>query len=439
MSVHKQSLPAMQQDDSVPAVLQTRGISLLESFRIAVDTLMASKLRTFLTMLGIIIGVAAVVALLALGRGAQEQIAESITSNGANLLTVVPGSLRAGGFSQSGGETQSLNMGDVAALADPSNVPDAVLVSPEFTGFGTIVAGSKNTSAAVLGITPTYLQIHNHSLTSGEFINEMHQQGMMSVAVLGSRMATTLFPDQDPIGKTIVINQQYFRVIGVLGSKGGDAMVSTDDSIMIPITTAQLKLFVGEGGFGPKAPVHVITVQARDADSTTQVIAQIGATLRNRHRLPATGDGDDFTVNNQQDVIDTLTQSQRTLTLYLGAIAAISLMVGGIGIMNIMLVSVHQRTREIGVRKAIGARERDILTQFLIEALALSTSGGLLGLLIGIGIAVGAQQTGQARATVTVGSGVLAVSVAMAIGLFFGIEPARRAAQLDPIEALRYE
>ena len=437
MRIYKQTLPTVQQGDTAPTVLRTKSIRLVESTRIALDTLLVSKMRTFLTMLGIIIGVAAVVALLALGRGAQEKIAESITANGANLLTILPGSLRAGGFGASGGQTQSLTMGDVTALANPTNVPDAVLVSPEYTGFGTIVVGSANTSAAVLGVTPIYSQIHNHSLTAGEFISEMHERQMMNVAVLGARTATTLFPNQSPIGKTIAINKLRFRVVGVLAAKGGEAMGSSDDSILIPITTAQRKLFGSQGG--AKAPVHTITVQARNADSTMQVSDQVAATLRNRHRLPPTGAADDFTINNQQDIIDTLTQSQRTMTLYLGSIAAISLMVGGIGIMNIMLVSVHQRTREIGLRKAIGARERDIQTQFLIEALTMSTAGGLLGLLIGVLIAVVAEQTGQARATITPESVLLAVGVAMIIGLFFGIEPARRASRLDPIEALRYE
>ncbi len=257
-------------------------------------------------------------------------------------------------------------------MSDPGNVPNAVRVSPEYSNFGTISADSRNTSAMVIGATPAYLTIHNHTLTQGEFIDDSQTTKMASVAVLGAQVATKLFPDQDPIGQ----------------------------------------------------------------DATS---AQIAATLRERHRLTPGEDVDDFSIDNQQDLIKTLSDSQRTMTLFMGSIAAISLIVGGIGIMNIMLVSVRERTCEIGLRKAIGARERDILTQFLIEALTLSTCGGLIGLLIGALIAVIANQSGQSRATVTPESVVLAFGFALVIGLSFGIEPARRAARLDPIVALRYE
>ncbi|HEU5099637.1 MAG TPA: ABC transporter permease [Roseiflexaceae bacterium] len=413
----------------------TGSISLAESLRIALDTLMANKLRTVLTALGVIIGVAAVVALLALGRGSQEQIAESITKNGANLLTVRAGSLSAGGFSGSGGKTQSLTLADAQALADPANVPDAALVSPEALGFGQIVAGARSTSAMVTGATETYLAVHNQALAQGQFIGA----GQSNAAVLGGRVAATLFPDGDVVGRSIKINGKRFRVIGVLKLKGGDSFGSGDDGIIVPLATAQRELFGGRDAGTGKLSIGAIAVQARDEEHIASAAAQIKTTLRERHRLPASGAEDDFSVDNQQSLIDTLTQSRRTMTLYLGAIAAISLLVGGIGIMNIMLVSVRERTREIGLRKALGARERDILTQFLIEALALSTSGGVIGLLAGILIAVIANTTGQGRATVTPESAALALGFAMAIGLFFGIEPARRAARLDPIEALRYE
>jgi len=410
-------------------------ISLAESLRIALDTLMANKLRTGLTALGVIIGVAAVVALLALGRGSQEMIAESITKNGANLLTVRAGSLGAGGFGGAGGRTQALTIADALALADPSNVPDAALVSPEALGFGDIVAGARSTSALVTGATETYLAVHNDALAQGQFIGT----GQANAAVLGARVAATLFPEGDAVGRSIKINGRRFKVIGVLKLKGGDSFGSSDDGLIVPLAVAQRELFGGRDAGTGKPSVGAIAVQARDAAHIASAAAQIKATLRERHRLAPTGADDDFSVDNQQNLIDTLTESRRTSTLYLGAIAAISLLVGGIGIMNIMLVSVRERTREIGLRKALGARERDILTQFLIEALTISTIGGLVGLLSGVLIAVVANQTGQGRAIVTPRSVALAVGFALAIGLFFGIEPARRAARLDPIEALRYE
>ena len=412
-------------------------ISLSETVRIALNTLMGNKLRSMLTALGVIIGVAAVVALLAIGRGAQAEIAESITVNGANLLTVRSGSLSSGGFGSSGNKSRSLTMDDARSLEDPANVPDAIAVSPEVTSFGSIVAGSSNTSSLVTGVTPAYQTIHNAALASGEFISDSQVNSAANVAVLGSRVAATLFGDQDPVGRTLRIEGQQFRVIGVLKLKGGSAFGSVDDAILVPLKTAQTKLFGVQDAATGRPALSAIAVQASSEKSIQSAANAIAATLRARHRLPAEGGADDFSIDNQQDLINTLTESRRTLTIYLGAIAAISLIVGGIGIMNIMLVSVRERTREIGLRKAIGARERDILTQFLIEALTLSTCGGLIGLLLGITIALIADRTGQARAILSADSMVLATGFAVMIGLFFGIEPARRAAQLDPIEALR--
>ena len=420
--------------------LRKRGhISLSESIRIAFDTLLANKLRSLLTALGVIIGVAAVVALLAIGRGAQAKIAESITVNGANLLTVRSGSLSSGGFSDSGSSARSLTMSDVAALENPANVPDAIAVAPEVSSFGSIAAGPANTSSLVVGVTPIYQQVRNATLAEGEFISEAQVNSSAMVAVMGSRVAGTLFGSDSPVGRSLRIEGLQFRVIGVLKLKGGSAFGSLDDAVMVPLKTAQMKVFGSRDSVTGRPSVSAITVQARNSEAIRSTSQAIATTLRTAHRLPAQGGADDFSIDNQQDLISTLTESQRTLTLYLGAIAAISLVVGGIGIMNIMLVSVRERTHEIGLRKAIGARERDVLTQFLIEALTLSTFGGLLGLALGVTVALVADYSGQSRAILSPDSMLMALSFAMMVGLFFGIEPARRAARLDPIEALRAE
>jgi putative ABC transport system permease protein len=416
------------------------GISLGESVRLAFHSLLANKLRTLLTSLGVIIGVMAVVALLAIGRGSQEAITASITANGTNLLTIRPGAPNSGGFRGAIGAGQTLTMDDATALADPNNVPAAEAVSPESNGNAQLVAGSQNLGARITGATPTYLTIHNLSLADGEFISTAEVSSAANVAILGANVAATLFPDGSAVNQSLRILGQNFHVIGVLNAQGGGGFGSVDDGVVVPISTAQRKLFGGRavtagGGF----LVATIVVQAHDQQSIDDTLDQITETLRQRHQLPPDGTDDDFNIINQQDILNTAVQTTRVLTLFLGAIAAISLLVGGIGIMNIMLVSVRERTREIGLRKALGARERDILLQFLIEALTLSTAGGLAGLILGAAIALLVNRSGIVSASVSVDSSVLALGFAMAVGLFFGIEPARRAARLDPIEALRYE
>lgn len=439
MSAYERAFPDLRQKEQAAVErpvedidsLETGGIRAGETVRIALDTLLVNPVRTVLTALGVIIGVASVVALLAIGSGTQATIADRITANGANLLTV-----RAS--TASGGGNATLTIDDAAALADPANVPDAAAVSPESSRVAPLVAGSQNKTTVVLGVTPVYLAMHNNKLASGSFIDDT--QSGSNVAVLGSKTATDLFPDSDPVGQQVRIRGLSFQVIGVLVSKGATATGFDDDSALVPLQVAQKKLFGGRvATAGGKAAVASIVVQAKDKDSISALTTEIQTQLRLLHNLPAFGGADDFRIDNQQDLINTLTETSRTMTLYLGAIAAISLIVGGIGIMNIMLVSVRERTREIGLRKAIGARERDILTQFVVEALALSTTGGLIGLLIGGAIAFVVNATGTSRAIVSIQSVVLAVGFAMAVGLFFGIEPARRAAKLDPIEALRYE
>lgn len=418
------------------ATIEADRIPLGTTVRIALGALAANKLRTFLTALGVIIGVAAVVALLAIGQGAQEQIVESITANGANLLTVRSGA-EGEGFGIRTANGQPLTMDDVEALtATPLSAVAAV--SPEGMTIATLTAGSNSLTTLVMAGTTEFFGIHNHNLAQGSLFTTDDLERAALVAVLGSRVAERLFPEGNPVGQILRMNGQRFRVVGVLESKGGSNFGSVDDSVIVPLTTAQRRLAT-ERGAGGEVTVATIVIQARSAEQIELARQQVARVLREGRGLPLGGGGDDFSIDNQQDFIDTLTESRRTMTLYLGAIAMISLIVGGIGIMNTMLVSVHERTREIGLRKALGAREGDILMQFLIEALALSVGGGLLGLSLGMSIALVAAQTGQARATITPASVGLAVGVAIAVGLFFGVAPARRAAGLDPVVALRSE
>ena len=419
--------------------LEAGGISTGETARIALRSLVANKLRSLLTALGIIIGVAAVVALMAIGQGSQASITSTITANGANLLTVRSGASNSGGIGGGVGSSQTLTTEDAEALADTNNVPDASLVSPEYNGNGQLVAGSLNTSAQIVGATPAYLEVHNASIATGDFITDENESSRASVVVLGANVATTLFPDGDAVGQSIRISGLKFTVVGVLASKGGSGFGSTDDGVIVPLSTAQRTLFGGRAISGGSALVSSIAVQAKDSNSVDAALSEIQQTLRTQHNLADDGSADDFSVINQQDQLDSLTSTTRTLTLFLGAIAAISLLVGGIGIMNIMLVSVRERTREIGLRKALGAREGDILKQFMLEALTISLVGALIGLTAGLLIAFGVNISGLISAVPSASSALMAVGFAVAVGLGFGIAPARSAARLDPIEALRFD
>jgi putative ABC transport system permease protein len=431
--------PADGIDEEQIAALQAGGITIGETFTIALASLASNKLRTLLTALGIIIGVAAVVALMAIGRGTQETITASITANGANLLTVRGGASNSGSVRGQVGSSQTLTIDDAEALADPQNVPSASLVSPEYSSNAQIVAGSQNVNAQVTGATAAYLEVHNTAVADGEFISDADHASVANVAVLGANVATTLFPDGDTLGQAVRISGQRFRVVGVLEAKGGSGFGSTDDGVFVPLSTAQRKLFGGRAIQGGAALVSSIAVQAQDAESVTAALSEIQQTLREQHDLLADGSADDFSVINQQDILASVTQTTQTLTLFLAAIAAISLFVGGIGIMNIMLVSVRERTREIGLRKAIGARENDILMQFMFEALTISLLGALIGLALGIAIALAVSASGLITAVPSVDAALLAIGFAMTVGLFFGIAPAQSAAKLDPIDALRYD
>ena len=414
-------------------------MNLLESFQIALDSLTANKLRAILTMLGIIIGVAAVITMLGIGRGAQAQIEAQIQANGTNLLFVRPGSQQQGGVAQAQGSAPTLTYEDARALAEPGAAPAVALVAPEFGAGGQVVYQGTNINSRVTGVTPEYLDVRNMSMSNGEFINASQVQGRAQVAVLGATVASNLFGDADPVDQSIRINNSSYKVIGVLAGKGGTGFGSQDDQIYIPLTTVYTRLF-GGNRFRGSNNVNVINIQVTDAAQNDAAIEQVSEILRQRHR---TSYQDDFTVISQQDILETAATATGVFTIFLGSIAAISLLVGGIGIMNIMLVSVTERTREIGLRKAVGARKSDVMTQFLVEATLLSVLGGLFGVGLAYLLSRAVAQVNMGNLTLSpmigLDSVLLATVFSIGVGLFFGAYPANRAASLNPIEALRYE
>lgn len=413
-------------------------MNLVESLRVALRALVANKLRSALTMLGMIIGVGAVIALMSVGKGAQVTVTSQIQGMGTNLLFVTPGSRSQGGVRMGQGTAPTLTVEDADAIGDPINVPTASAVAPEGMSFSQVIAGPQNTNTRIVGVTPAYEEVRNFQVAEGEFISRQHLDAKSNVAVLGANVASDLFGDADPIGQNVRIDRLNFRVIGIMEAKGSQALGNQDDIVLVPLTTQLSKLNRQRTVRG--APnVTTIYVQVADEKLMNDAVEQIGALLRQRHRVTE----DDFTVRSQDDLLSVANQITGVMTLLLGSIAGISLVVGGIGIMNIMLVSVTERTREIGIRKAVGARGRDILTQFLIEAMVVSLLGGSVGILLGTGlsglignISLGGQPL---RTVVSADAVLLAVGVSAAIGIFFGIYPATRAAKLNPIEALRYE
>ncbi len=405
----------------------------------ALTSIGANKLRTGLTLLGIVIGVAAVISLMSIGRGAQKSITSRIESLGTNLLFVRPGSSTTGGVNAGQGSATTLTLEDAYALADPLFAPAIAYVAPEMSANAQIKAGRNNTRAPIVGVTPEYQQARNLPAASGAFITYAQVSDSALVAVLGSSIAQTLFEFRDPVGQTIRINGREFTVIGLLKSKGGSALGNLDNQVLVPITTAYYRLAnqrTTQGG----VTVQNINVQATGQSKMDDAAQQVATVLRLRHRI--TGD-DDFTITSQQDALETLTDTTNVFIVFLGAIASISLLVGGIGVMNIMLVSVTERTREIGIRKAMGAKRRDIMLQFIAEATLLTVGGGIVG--VGTGLAVSRLINGKSLGNQTFQTAfsgdiaVLALVVSAAIGLFFGIYPAMRAARLHPIEALRHE
>jgi putative ABC transport system permease protein len=411
-------------------------VNVTQVFIEALESLNSNKMRSGLTVLGIVIGVAAVIAMLAVGNGAQASITGSINEVGTNLLFVFRGARQ----NENVRNPRPITMSDAAALMDQFAAPDIQAVAPAVQGSATAEFAGQSKSTTISGVTPAYAEVRNISLLDGSFITQDEYLGNASVAIIGVDLADQFYGHRDGlVGETIRLKGQPFRVIGVLAPQGGSAFGSADNQVIVPLTTAQARLLPSGGGQGT---IDIIYVQATSFQSVPAAADEISQILRTRHHTPI--GADDFTVFTQESILSTIQSVTGVLTIFLGGIAAISLLVGGIGIMNIMLVSVTERTREIGLRKALGARRRDILIQFLAESSMLSLIGGFVGIAFGwlIAFIVGrvAQATGNNFTPIVgVDAILMATLFSAAVGLFFGIYPANRAAGLEPVEALRYE
>jgi putative ABC transport system permease protein len=411
-------------------------MTFAESLRIALSSLLSNKLRAILTMLGIIIGVGAVITLMSAGKGVERLVQESFQSVGSNLLFVFPGSLEATSTTRQ----PEMTMGDYQAISDPFLVPDVLGIAPELSARANVTVGKHDIRTDISGVTSEFLTVRNRELADGSFISEADVNAQSRVAVLGSQAYEKLFEEGAyPIGQTIKINRIPFRVIGIMQEQGGSAFGSADNTIYVPLTTAQTRLYPQRRGRAGDALLSTIYVQVADEALMDQASDQIAEVLRQRHKI-AFRDEDDFTIIKQTDIVSIFGDITSVLTIFLGSIAAISLLVGGIGIMNIMLVSVTERTREIGIRKAVGAKRRDILVQFLVEAMVLSLIGGIIGVMLGIaGSRLVATLAERLTPVISADVVLLSTGVSAAVGLLFGIYPAFRAARLHPIDALRYE
>ena len=403
---------------------------LNESIKMAFDGMVSNKLRTFLTLLGIIIGVGAVIAMVSLGFGVKESIKDNISKLGSNLLMVSAGGRTATGARLAAGEGARLTFDDMLAIE--KQVDGIAGISASVNTSYQLVAGNQNWTSRVEGTTPSNFAIQNYELEDGRLFTERDMNSRARVAVIGKTVADTLFPGDNPVGQIMRVKKAPFQVIGVLKPKGSSGMgQDQDDTVIIPLTTAQNRMM---------GITHVqrITVQAENENVINDVQAEVEQVLRTRHKIKD-GDYDDFTISNMAAIMDTMMETANSITLLLGCIAAISLLVGGIGIMNIMLVSVTERTREIGIRKALGATYNNILLQFLIEAMVIGVVGGFLGVVIGVIASYGISSFAGWNTVISWWAIVVAVVFSVGIGLFFGIYPARKAALLDPIDALRYE
>ena len=399
--------------------------------KVASQNIVKNKMRTLLTMLGIVIGVGAVIVMVAVGNGAQTMIQKQISSLGTNLIIVMPGSGQIGGASQGAGTFNKLTVDDADKLKRDATMLSAV--SPVVSTRVQVIGGKGNWRTTINGVSPDYLTIRDWAVSSGAVFSDADVKSGRKVALLGATVASSLFPDEDPVGAQIQIGHVPFSVIGVLAAKGQNAGgQDQDDVIIMPSTTAQNRL-------SGNIRLGQILASATSADDIGPAQEEIKGLMREAHKLSAAGDEDDFTVRNQTEIAAAATSTTKVMSGLLAAIASISLIVGGIGIMNIMLVSVTERTREIGIRMAIGARGSDVLTQFLVESVAMSVLGGIVGLAVGYaGAALLGHLTGWTTAT-PVSAVAIAVGFSAAVGVFFGYYPARKAAALNPIQALRYE
>ena len=407
--------------------------TFLQSLLIAVRALRVNKMRALLTMLGIIIGIAAVIAMVAIGAGASKMISDQISSIGSNLLLVLPGSTTSGGMRSGSGSTQTLTYDDAKAIQ--AECPSVKAVAPQVRGAGPVVYGNQNWSTVIYGVTPEVIDVRDWNIISGRNLSQSDVEGATKNCLIGQTVADNLFGAADPVGKVIRIKKIPFTVVGLLGAKGQSPQgQDQDDVIYVPLRTAQRKLL---GSQFPNV-VGSIMIQARDAEVLSKAEEEVTALLNQRHRIGPSREVD-YTIRNLSELLAVSQQSSKVMSMLLGAVASISLVVGGIGIMNIMLVSVTERTREIGIRIAIGAKRRDILLQFLTEAVLLTTCGGIIGMLLGVaGARLVASLVGWPT-LVSVNTIIIAFAFSAGVGVFFGFYPARKAASLNPIEALRYE